>query len=296
VALAGIPLRTAYVHCHFAEAAMFRLLVTVVLSLIAVSPVGADTAREHPVLPALRLAYARLDAIEQQVSDYTCVLVKRELVGGRISAPQQMFVKLREEQVRGGRVVVPFSVYMRFLGPTDLKGREVLYVRGRNQGKIIAKKGGQRFAYFTTAIAPTSDLAMDGHRYPITEIGLRNLIGRLIEDGREVLSHPECKVNYYVGAKINGRECTVIEVRHPVRRPGYRFQFARIFVDDQRQIPVRYAAYDWPAEQGGQPRLIEEYTYLDLKLNVGLSNWDFDHRNESYGFRKDYDPNRPPKR
>jgi hypothetical protein len=289
VVFADIPLRTAYIEYYVVEAVMIRLVVTFLLPFAAARSVWADTAREHPVMPALRLAYARLDALEQQVSDYTCVLVKRELVGGRISAAQHIFVKLREEQVRGGRVVVPFSVYLRFLGPADLKGREVLYVRGRNQGKIIAKKGGQRFAYFTTAIAPTSDLAMDGNRYPVTEIGLRNLIGRLIEDGREVLTHPECKVSYYVGAKINGRPCTVIEVRHSVRRPGYRFQLARIFVDDERQLPVRYAAYDWPAEVGGEPRLIEEYTYLDVRLNVGLSDWDFDHRNESYGFRKDYD-------
>ncbi len=36
--------------------------------------------------------------------------------------------------------------------------------------------------------------------------------------------------------------------------------------------------------------LLEEYTYTDLKLNVGLTDWDFDHRNESYQFLKTYSP------
>jgi hypothetical protein len=97
-------------------------------------------------------------------------------------------------------------------------------------------------------------------------------------------------VKYYVGAKVNDRVCTVIEVSHPVRRRDDGFYFARLFVDDELQLPIRYAAYDWPAQEEGQPRLVEEYTYLDLKLNVGLTDRDFDHRNESYGFRKDYVP------
>jgi len=80
------------------------------------------------------------------------------------------------------------------------------------------------------------------------------------------------------------------QVIHPVRRPHFRYHMARIFIDDELQLPIRYASYDWPENPGGQPRMMEEYTYLDLKLNVGLTDRDFDYRNENYNFRKDFEP------
>jgi Protein of unknown function (DUF1571) len=60
---------------------------------------------------------------------------------------------------------------------------------------------------------------------------------------------------------------------------------ARIFVDDELNVPIRYESYDWPEQAGGQPELIEEYTYLNLKLNNGFTDADFDIRNPNYGFK-----------
>ena len=73
-------------------------------------------------------------------------------------------------------------------------------------------------------------------------------------------------------------------VRRPVQRPEYEFHIARVFIDDQLQLPIRYAAYTWPAVAGGKPVVLEEYTYMDLKLNVGLTDNDFDPKNPSYAF------------
>ena len=38
----------------------------------------------------------------------------------------------------------------------------------------------------------------------------------------------------------------------------------------------------WPREEGGRPVLMEEYTYLDLKLNVGLTDADFSQSSLDY--------------
>ena len=35
----------------------------------------------------------------------------------------------------------------------------------------------------------------------------------------------------------------------------------------------------WPETPGGEPPLEEEYTYLDVELNVGLKDSDFDPDN-----------------
>jgi hypothetical protein len=39
----------------------------------------------------------------------------------------------------------------------------------------------------------------------------------------------------------------------------------------------------------GEPRPIEEYTYVDLKLKARLSDEDFDYRNPEYSFRRSFE-------
>jgi hypothetical protein len=238
----------------------------------------------------LRLAYEGYQRIESNIQDYTCQLTKRELVNGRLVGPESMVIKVRHAQVADGKLVTPFGVYVRFLSPASVKGREVLWVEGRNNNRIIVRNGGPRFEYVTLAIPPDGDLAMQQNRYPLPEIGVKNLTRRLMENGQEELQYKECAVQTAPGAKINGRACTLIQVSHPVRRDYFAYQYARILVDDELHLPVYYSAYDWPNQQGGAPRLLEEYIYSDIKLNVGLTDWDFDHRNDRYQFRKSFEP------
>jgi hypothetical protein len=93
--------------------------------------------------------------------------------------------------------------------------------------------------------------------------------------------HQPLKSDFF---KVADRVCTCIEVVHPVPRRNFRFHLARIFVDDELNLPIRYESYSWPTTPGGAPELIEEYTYLDLKLNVGLTDSDFDIQNPNYQF------------
>ena len=73
----------------------------------------------------------------------------------------------------------------------------------------------------------------------------------------------------------------MIQVSHPTQRTSHTYQFARTPVDDELQLPVYCGAYDSPNEDGGPPRLLEEYTSTDIKRHVGLSDHDFDHRHEA---------------
>ena len=75
-------------------------------------------------------------------------------------------------------------------------------------------------------------MAMQGQRYPLTQIGILNLTRRLIEVASEDVKYGECEVKYFKGAKINDRVCTCTQVVHPVPRKNFLFNVARIFVDD----------------------------------------------------------------
>ena len=89
---------------------------------------GPGQPNEHPLMPVLRWAYAGLGDLEK-IQDYSATVAKRERIGGKLLDYEYMYVKLRQK---------PFSVYMYFLGPPDLKGQEVIYVEGRNNGNMWA--------------------------------------------------------------------------------------------------------------------------------------------------------------
>jgi hypothetical protein len=243
---------------------------------------------KHPLMPVLRLAEEMKANIDKNIRDYTASLSKRGRMNGKLSDLETMSVKIRHERVRDGKVIVPFSVYIRFVSPPAIKGREVLYLAGQNNGDMLVQESQNQLLgrmFSTTALKPNGMLAMRGNRYPITEIGLQTLLQRLIEVAREDIKRGECKVTYFEGAKVAGRSCRCLQVVHPVRRDYFRYHRARIFVDDELNLPIRYASYDWPSRSGDDPPLIEEYTYVNLRLNVGLTDRDFDQTNPAYNFK-----------
>jgi hypothetical protein len=236
----------------------------------------APTAGAHPLEPAIDMAKKAISNFRNTVTDYSCTIVKRERIDGKLGEHEYMFAKIRQQ---------PFSVYLYFLGPETVKGQEVIWVDGRNDGNMFAHAGsGVRAMVGTVSLKPSSMLAMQGQRYPITEIGVENLGRRLLEVAEHDKQFGECEVNFYPNAKVNGRVCTCVQVVHPVPRRNFRFHLARVFMDDELHIPIRYEAYDWPQEPGGQPVLMEEYTYMNVKTNNGFTDADFDPRNAAYKF------------
>jgi hypothetical protein len=231
---------------------------------------------EHPLTPVIKLAKDAYANMEANIQDYSATLVKRERIGNVLGDSEYMFVKVRQK---------PFSVYTYFLSPDKKKGQEAIYVEGKNGGNIVGHGVGIQKMVGTVRLNPLSHFAMKDNRYPITEIGLFNLTNKLIEIGEKDMLKGECEVKSAPGAKIKDRPCTLIEVVHPVPRRDFLFHKARVFYDDQLKIITRYEAYDWPAQPGGKPQLTEEYTYVDLKINNGFTDADFDENNPAYGYR-----------
>ena len=83
---------------------------------------------------------------------------------------------------------------------------------------------------------------------------------------------------------VGDRACRLSQVTQPKSVPGADFYIVQVFLDTERQIPLRYAAFLWPQRPGDPPPLEEEYTYLDVELNVGLSEADFDPDNSEYNY------------
>lgn len=247
-----------------------------------IPPATDKVARLNFVLDFARTAQKRIEA---EIQDYTCSLVKRERVDGLLGGSQGMHVKIRHERKDGDTVTVPFSVFLEFLKPEKLAGREVLFVANQNQGDLIARRGGRRSPNMTIQLPIDSPMAMDGNRYPIVEIGFQNLTMRLIEVLESEQEFGDGKIDIYPGAKVNGRLCTHFRLTHERKRPGLTYYQAEVSVDDELGVPILFRSYDWPPKEGDDPLLLEEYFYKDVKLNAGLTDRDFDVNNPDYHFQ-----------
>ena len=257
----------------------------------------------HPFAEIVEYAEERRDQIAAEIRDYTCLLVKRERLHGRLQSHEYIQLKVRHAAQPSAATTantsdatetlgpsdVGFAVYMKFLGPASAKGREVLYVAGENDGQLLATKGGNGpLANVTLSLDPTSERAMAKSLHPITEIGILKLAERLVSEGRKQIEDDqrpeEWTVRNFEKAKIGDRLCKCIQLRRERRRGEDPLHTMRVFIDNELKTPVRYAMYHWPREEGAAEELVQEYTYTDLKINVGLKAVDFQRDNPAYAF------------
>ncbi|MCA9140622.1 MAG: DUF1571 domain-containing protein [Planctomycetales bacterium] len=232
----------------------------------------------------MEIARASLAHLQANVDDYTALFIKRCRVDGVLPPLQYAKLKLRNRKHEGLAIATPLSVYLDFLKPSSVQGREVIWVENENDGNLVVHQGG--FASFiTTQLDPEGMLAMRGQRYSIKEIGIENLLQKFLAIGSQDREHGECDVKIHSDINFGTSTCTVVEIVHPQRRDHFRFHRARVYFDNSSNLPIRYQAWLWPQTPGGDPVLDEEYNYFNLQLNVGLSATDFDANNPEYRFR-----------
>ena len=100
---------------------------------------------------------------------------------------------------------------------------------------------------------PNGMVAMRGQKYPITEVGIRNLTAELIANKQAETQFMECEVTCNPNAKIGNRPTTMIQIVHPIPRKKFRANIARIFFDNELRVPIHYDAYLWPEAEGQPP-------------------------------------------
>jgi len=230
---------------------------------------------QHPLKPAVDMAYAAMRRCEE-VDGYTYTFVKRERIKGKLVGHEFLYMKIRHE---------PFSVYAHCLGPLSPKGQEAIYVEGHNDDMVLAHGTGIKALVGTVELAPNDDRMLEGSRHPITEAGIKNLLKKVTAMYEYESSFGECDVRFLEGAKVDDRVCTCVQVMHPVPRRNFKYHVSRVYFDQQLGLPIRWEAYDWPKQSGGQPVLLEEYTYRNLQFDIRLTDADFDPGNPKYLYR-----------
>jgi len=234
---------------------------------------SATIGEEPPAARALRLITACQSRFES-VTDYTCTFYKRERINGRLTPLYVMAMKARTK---------PRSIYFKFADP--YKGREAIFVEGQNGGKILAHDVGfTKLLAGTLELEPSSSRAMEDNRHPITDAGIGALIDTVARRWAAELNSDESVIVFDSDMTIGPRHCQLIESIHTRRQPDFQFYKVRLFIDSELNLPIRFEGYEWPREPGAPADLAEEYSYVDLKLDVGLGDIDFDACNRQYSF------------
>ncbi len=222
----------------------------------------AETPQSHPLMPALKVGHKALTTLDN-VTDYEAIFVKKEVVKGQ-RIEQRMQIRFREK---------PFSVRLKFIEPNQ--GREVLYIDGRNGNKMLVQETGLASLVGPVSIDPRGSLAMEHTVHPITQIGVKNMLNRLLDHWLAERSNEQVDVKFYPNARIGKMECQVVEATHPASGSATGAQKVRLYIDKNTGLPIRVQHVGIASRAGDQESVIADYAYLSMKTNIGLTDKHF---------------------
>ncbi len=236
-----------------------RPLALVVLALSVASP--ASAGETEAVLARMEAAYAA-------VQSYTARFIREERIGDVLRPREEALVKFQR----------PGQVYLRWIAGSP-KGREILYVDGRDDDKILVHEPSGLARLFTIVMAPDSPRVLKESRHPITDVGIGRLVELIVGNARRGLQRGELAVVDHGRVEAAGRAERLVELVLP-RDPGkgYYCYRAQVSIDRATGLVVGALIFDW------DDRLVASYAYRDLEVNVNLTAHDFDPGNPEYAF------------
>lgn len=218
----------------------------------------------------------------KSVHSYTGTLDKQEVVHGELLEEQSMDMKCRHQ---------PFSVYLRWTAG-DV-GREVIFVEGVNNNRMIAHDGGWKARIPAFKLTPECALAMRDARYPITKFGITCFIETMLEvheNDLKVGNLSSCSLES--NQEFDGRTCNKFTTVYQSSKTSPIYRKSVTFIDSQWNIPLYSEHYEWgqnhASEKGedlDKSTLIEKYAFRDLNFDEQLSDIHFDRSNKEYNFR-----------
>jgi hypothetical protein len=159
------------------------------------------------------------------------------------------------------------------------KGQEALYVEGKNGGKLLVHPGGLLGSITSTfQLDPDGALAKLNSSEPITNAGMGKTLQRTL---LHILEEPEyiSLTMYEITDETSERSYYRITKEHLDEDEATDvYEEVILYIDKELLLPLRILTYGWHDE------LLGEYIYENVVINGGLSDEDFDPRNEDYNF------------
>lgn len=291
----------------------FVMLLATIAVCLSVSKLGATTSDEERAFDPSELAAASQSAYEQ-INDYTAIFLKQERFGNKMSEVETIEFKFRK----------PNDVYMHWIEKPNkgqealfraghnedrVKAHKggllnVININSAPEGKLVMD--GQHHRIVDAGIGPTSSLVFRGMTRGIerNEATFKNH-GIVQDNGRELIKieavYPETcdgithivakdetlwdiadhyKQDMYVILSVNKKvkSPTNIKEGQQILVPYHYCRRAIVYIDTTINLLVKLEIFDW------DNNLYEFYEFKDIKLNVGLTDTDFDPKNPAYKF------------
>ncbi|GAB6097818.1 DUF1571 domain-containing protein [Desulfatiferula olefinivorans] len=291
----------------------FAMLLLAASLWLNVSPADATSHDASPAFDPMELAETCKTAYEN-INDYTAVFLKQERFGNKLSEVETIEFKFRK----------PNDVYMRWIekpnkGQEALfrKGHNedrvkahkggllnVINVNSAPEGKLVMD--GQHHRIVDAGIGPTSALVFRGMSRGIERGEVTFKDHGIVEDkGRELLKieafYPETcdgithivandetlwdiadhyRQDMYVILSANEgvNSPTDIKEGQSILVPYHYGSRTIAYIDKTLNLLVKLEIFDWGNN------LYEFYEFKDIRLNVGLTDTDFDPDNPAYKF------------
>jgi Protein of unknown function (DUF1571) len=232
------------------------------LALALADGVAARAADPSALLEPMAAAYARVER-------YTARFIRQEVVDGRLRPREEVLLKFQR----------PGLLYLRWVsGPPA--GREILFVPGQHENRMLVSEPGLLTSLVTIALAPDSPRVFEESRHAVTDIGVGRLVELILDNTRRAAAAGELHVRdlgAVTGPERPGRRIEVVLPRRPER--GYYCHRLDLLVATGSGLPLRAIIHDW------HDRMVADYAYLDLTVNPALAPIDFDAANPAYKFR-----------
>jgi outer membrane lipoprotein-sorting protein len=202
-----------------------------------------------------------------QVDHYTATFLTQERVAGELGPKQWLVLKFKK----------PFKVYLRWLKGKH-EGRQALYPAGADGNELWVRLP-VLVGTVTISLDPQSPRARKDSRHPITDVGIGRLIDFITDSVYRGLQRGELTIEDGSQHATFDRPTQRFRLHFPADpAKGYYCMTALIDVDREHRLPIYAEIFDWDGQ------LVERYGYVDLRLNPGLTNQDFDANNPTYGF------------
>ena len=211
-----------------------------------------------------------LENYDKNYRNYTCTLIKQEIIRGTQKPEQWTNVKFTEK---------PFSVSMQWLAETpkgalannQVKklyiplGDRILYVEGKYDNKMVIRISNPllRGLLGTQKRPPDGADAMKNTLRPVSLFGFKRGINSLLSVYRDAKKNDDLKQEFGGYVNVAGRDAIVL-VRYLPAKANYPAHRTEICIDLETLVPVRIQGFDWDG------RCTSRYIYKDVKFNIGL--------------------------
>lgn len=212
--------------------------------------------------------------------NYTVTFHREERISGDMRPCETIAMKVQHAP--------HFAVYMKWM--TSDRGQQLLFNETDKDGCMTVKLGGFKRFLPAVRLEPTSGMAMEKSRYPVTEAGLSNMMQQIIDHRQKDVERGHGIVARRMADQtLNGQECYCLRFDYESPEISDVYRKSMIMIDKDLHTPVMIRNFTWqnsdvelPADELDQATLVENYSFTDLDVSSKLVATDFSKDNPAY--------------